>query len=117
MTAAHDAVTSPTSLADAARSRSGQFDLLRPPVRSVALEADRMVESGDADAGRLAASAAGDRLTLAEARDFYASLVRVRSDDFRATTALRLLNRALSATPIVDPLDWKKRWHQRFRRP
>ena len=95
----------------------GRFDVLRLPVKAVALEADSMAQAGPADPEVLSASAGGDRSTLVEARNFYASLVSARSDDFRATAALSLLNRAISATPVIDPLDWKKRWHQRFRRP
>jgi hypothetical protein len=38
-------------------------------------------------------------------------------DDFEATGTLQLLNRVLSHVPIEDPLDWKVRWTQRFRRP
>lgn len=122
MTAASDAGASPplpsnTVPSNTVPPRSGQFDLLRPLARVAALEADQMAEAGVTDAGLLAASAGGDRMALAEARNFYATLVRARSDDFRATAALRLLNRAMSETPIIDPLDWKPRWHQRFRRP
>ena len=95
----------------------GRFDVLRSPVKAVVLEADRMAQAGQADPQVLSACADADRSTLVEARNFYASLVSARSDDFRATAALRLLNRAVSATPVIDPLDWKKRWNQRFRRP
>ncbi len=131
MTAAHEPATpehstsrEPSSSAPSTESfgylsarAPGRFDVLRSPVKAVVLEADRMAQAGQADPQVLSASADADRSTLVEARNFYASLVSATSDDFRATAALRLLNRAISATPVIDPLDWKKRWNQRFRRP
>ena len=68
-------------------------------------------------AAELLAAADGDRAQVEEARDIVANRVRTRSDDFEATASLQLLNRALSNLPIHDPLDWKVRWGQRFRRP
>lgn len=63
------------------------------------------------------AAAVGDRRTVEGARDRVAGRVRARVDDFEATATLTLLNRVLSRLPIHDPLDWKVRWTQRFRRP
>ncbi len=96
---------------------SQRFRLLTPRAQEAAAEAERMLAEGETDPEDLAKKLRHDREALQEARDFFASLVRAHSDDFHATEALRLVNRALSKTPIVDPLDWKPRWHQRFRRP
>ncbi len=74
------------------------------------------VTAEDAVADVLAA-AGGDRTTVEAARDRVAARIRARVDDFEATATLTLLNRVLSRLPIHDPLDWKVRWTQRFRRP
>ena len=63
------------------------------------------------------ADAGGDRALLEAARDQMAARVRAAVDDFGATAALTLLNRALSDLPRHDPLDWRVRWTQRFRKP
>lgn len=63
------------------------------------------------------AAAGGDRPTVEAARDAVAARVHLRSDDFDSTAALQLLNRILSRLPIEDPLDWRVRWTQRFRKP
>lgn len=68
-------------------------------------------------AAELLAAAGGDRAQVEAARDIVANRVRTRVSDFEATACLTLLNRALSNLPIHDPLDWKVRWGQRFRRP
>lgn len=73
--------------------------------------------SGSDPAQELLAAAGGDRKTIEVARDLVAGRVRADVGDFEATAALQVLNRALSALPIEDPLDWKVRWGQRFRRP
>lgn len=65
----------------------------------------------------LLTTAGGDRPTLVEARDGVAAQVHARVDDFEATATLQLLNRVLGRVPIKDPLDWRVRWTQRFRRP
>ena len=65
----------------------------------------------------LMAAAGERRQDLEVARDRVAALVHARVDDYEATAALQLLNRTMSQTPIHDPLDWKVRWGQRFRRP
>ena len=74
------------------------------------------VPADDAAADVLAA-AAGDRRTVEAARDLVAARVHAKVDDFEATATLQLLNRVLSRLPIHDPLDWRVRWTQRFRRP
>lgn len=58
-------------------------------------------------------AAGGDRQVLEAARDRVAARVRRQVDDFEATAALRLLNRALSETPPTDPFDWQVRWERR----
>jgi hypothetical protein len=63
------------------------------------------------------AAAGGDRRAIEAARDRMAAAVHVRSDDFESTFTLQLLNRVLSSVPINDPLDWRIRWTQRFRKP
>ncbi|MGC8512664.1 MAG: hypothetical protein ACP5P1_06460 [Acidimicrobiales bacterium] len=97
--------------------RSPHFALLPPRAQEAANEAERMLDEGESDPDAFARRMGYDREALQQARDFFASLVSAHSDDFRASEALRLVNRAMSKTPIVDPLDWKPRWHQRFRRP
>lgn len=62
-------------------------------------------------------AAGGNRVVVEQARDRLAARVHTRVDDYEATAALQILNRALSRLPISDPLDWKVRWSQRFRRP
>jgi hypothetical protein len=70
----------------------------------------------DASASLLS-TAGGDRRAIETARDQVAGQLRARVDDFEATATLQLLNRVLSHLPIHDPLDWRVRWNQRFRRP
>ncbi len=83
---------------------------------SRAYELSRAGASSDA-VEQMMAAAGPQRKDLEEARDRVAAQVRARVDDFAATAALQLLNRALSKAPIHDPLDWRVRWTQRFRRP
>jgi hypothetical protein len=62
--------------------------------------------------------AAGDnRVAVEAARDHVAARIHRSVDDWDATAALTLLNKALSDMPRTDPLDWRVRWTQRFRRP
>jgi hypothetical protein len=61
--------------------------------------------------------AAGDRHALEAARDRVAAHLHIRVDDWEATRTLTLLNSALSGMPRHDPLDWRVRWNQRFRKP
>jgi hypothetical protein len=63
-------------------------------------------ESG---ARQLIERAGGDRPALEEARNVYARHLHGRSDDWNATGALSLLNRALTDSGWVDPFDWKGR--------
>ena len=63
------------------------------------------------------AAAGGDRRAVEAARDEVAGRVHAHVDDFEATLTLQLLNAVLGRLPINDPLDWRIRWTQRFRRP
>jgi hypothetical protein len=68
----------------------------------------------DEDSSRQLAELAGhDRRSLESARDQAAAQVRARVDDWEATAALRLLNRAIADLPPTDPFDWQIRWKQR----
>jgi hypothetical protein len=91
------------------------------PVEDVAARAAELAQDGAVDmraaADELLAAAGGNRRAVEAARDEVAARVRARVDDFEATATLTLLNRALSNLPIEDPLDWRVRWTQRFRRP
>jgi hypothetical protein len=84
---------------------------------------ERAVELARAGAGsapaaleQLMSMVDGDRSVLEEARDQVAARLHHRSDDWEATGALTLLNRALAQAPRVDPLDWRERW-ARHRKP
>ena len=69
-----------------------------------------------AAAAKLIELVGSDRHALEAARDRVAAHLHRQVDDFQATATLTLLNRALSAIPIVDPLDWRRRW-SRHRKP
>lgn len=84
-------------------------------VRASELSRDGVAAADAAE--EVLAAAGGDRRLVEAARDRVASRVHARVDDFEATATLQLLNRVLSRTPIHDPLDWRVRWTQRFRRP
>jgi hypothetical protein len=83
--------------------------------RAAKLAAERIAPAEAVD--EVLAAAGGDRRAVEAARDAVAARVRARVDDFEATDTLQLLNQVLSRLPIHDPLDWKPRWKQRFRRP
>jgi hypothetical protein len=51
-----------------------------------------------------------DRGALETARDQVAAHLHRHVDDWQATAALRVLNRALAQLPRTDPLDWRVRW-------
>jgi hypothetical protein len=86
---------------------------------AIASQATELARSGTSDsaAKTLAAAAGGDRRTIEAARDHVASHLHNKVDDWDATAALTLLNRTLADMPRHDPLDWRVRWTQRFRRP
>lgn len=54
-----------------------------------------------------------DRSVLEAARDQVAAQLHSKVDDFSATAALTLLNRALAALPPPEPFDWRVRWARR----
>jgi hypothetical protein len=73
--------------------------------QAVALATDG--QSREAAVQQLVAS--GDRATLREAQSELVQRVRERSDDFVATAALSLVNRALAIAGWTDPFSWKHR--------
>lgn len=56
------------------------------------------------------------RVQLEEVRNRFAGRLHGHSDDFQATAALAILNRALATVVPTDRLDWKERW-ARGRKP
>jgi hypothetical protein len=73
--------------------------------------ADLSHEHDQAEAvAKLVALVGPDRHALEAARDQVAAQLHRQVDDFQATATLTLLNRAVSDSPIVDPLDWRVRW-------
>lgn len=94
-------------------------DLTGPGADALVSKAYELTASGATPAGwqELLSASGESRSDLEAARDLVAARVHARVDDFEATAALQLLNRAVSRAPIHDPLDWKVRWGQRFRRP
>ena len=54
-------------------------------------------------------AAAGDREALEGARAELLSRIYERSDDYQATAALTLVNKALAAVGWPDPYNWKHR--------
>ena len=67
-------------------------------------------EDHEAALNRLQALVPGNRAALGEVRNRFASRLHGHSDDYAATAALSLLNRALATVPHDEPLDWKRRW-------
>jgi hypothetical protein len=61
----------------------------------------------DEAVGELAA--AGDREGLESARTDLLSRIQQRSDDYAATSALTLVNKALAVVGWADPYSWKHR--------
>jgi hypothetical protein len=54
-------------------------------------------------------AANGDRQALERAQTDLVQRIHVRSDDFQATAALNLVNRALASVGWSDPYSWKHR--------
>ncbi len=77
-------------------------------------KAGEVARAGDANGSgasdSLVSAAGGDRQLLEAARDKVAARLHGRADDWDATAALTMLNRALSRMPRTDPLDWRVRW-------
>jgi hypothetical protein len=89
------------------------------PARITPSDAEALVAqaiaAGTADprraAERLLAAAGEDRARLERATSVLIRRLQLRSDDFEATLALRIVERALAATPYPDGA-W--RWQQRL---
>jgi hypothetical protein len=64
-------------------------------------------ESLDGAVGQLVA--AGDRQELQQGRQALVERIFRNSDDYQATAALNLVNRALAASGWDDPYSWKHR--------
>jgi hypothetical protein len=86
-------------------------DTLVAEATALATDANR-----DEATAKLIDLADGDRQLVEAARDQIAAHLHSRGDDWDATAALTLLNRALSRMPRSDPLDWRERW-ARHRKP
>jgi hypothetical protein len=56
-----------------------------------------------------ALAAAGDRDALETVRADLLNRIHQRSDDYQATLALTLVNKALAAVGWHDPYDWRRR--------
>jgi hypothetical protein len=54
-------------------------------------------------------ASSGDRDALEHARADLVARIHLRSDDYVATGALNLVNRALAVVGWVDPYNWKHR--------
>jgi hypothetical protein len=87
------------------------------PIIAQAAELTREYVPAPEAATALLAAAGGRRAAVVAARNEVAAHLHGQVDDFEATAILQILNRALSQIPIHDPLDWRVRWTQRFRRP
>jgi hypothetical protein len=74
----------------------------------------RIPDDSPADIDSLISLAGADRGALVAARDAFARRLRARSDDYEATGALQLLNRALSRYGWSDPYDWRGRFGHRW---
>jgi hypothetical protein len=80
------------------------------------LAEEAVVLAGTLDSGGEALEAAveklaqaGDREALERAQNDLVQRIHVRSDDFQATAALSLVNKALAAVGWTDPYSWKHR--------
>jgi hypothetical protein len=77
---------------------------------------EAVVLAGTLDSGGEALEAAvaklaqaGDREALERAQNDLVQRIHLRSDDFQATAALSLVNKALAAVGWTDPYSWKHR--------
>jgi len=76
-----------------------------------AAELARDTDPATVDAVAALLTTAGDDLRALEvARDRYVTQLHSHRDDWSATGALTLLNKALADVHRTDPLDWKQRW-------
>ncbi|MBO0692567.1 MAG: hypothetical protein J2P58_06700 [Acidimicrobiaceae bacterium] len=85
----------------------------------ICTEALRLAGEGGGDDAveRLVELAGTDRASLVAARDAFASRLHGHADDYAATAALRLLNRAIAAYGWSDPYDWRGRLGNRLLKP
>lgn len=65
---------------------------------------------GDGSEAELVALAGDDRAALEAARDRLVTSLHRQADDYQATAALTLLNRALGRYGWTERYDWKVRW-------
>ncbi|HXW82428.1 MAG TPA: hypothetical protein VEJ84_23220 [Acidimicrobiales bacterium] len=80
------------------------------PVAEEALVLARTLGSDESLAAAVQQLAAtGDREALERAQADLVQRIHVRSDDFQATAALNLVNRALASVGWSDPYSWKHR--------
>lgn len=91
-------------------------DIVTDPICAEAL---RLAGEGGGDeaVARLVAMAGKDREALVAARDAFARRLHGHADDYAATAALRLLNRAVAAYGWHDPYDWRSRLGNRLLKP
>ncbi|MGD0810349.1 MAG: hypothetical protein ABSA91_11665 [Acidimicrobiales bacterium] len=73
--------------------------------QAIALATDGL--SADAAIAQLVAS--GDQASLERAQSELVQRVHERSDDFAATAALGLVNKAMAVVGWTDPFSWKHR--------
>ncbi|HUC15522.1 MAG TPA: hypothetical protein VMS00_13810 [Acidimicrobiales bacterium] len=76
----------------------------------IAAQAVALAEDGQSpEAAVKQLVASGDRASLQEAQSELVQRVHERTDDFAATAALSLVNKALAIVGWVDPFSWKHR--------
>lgn len=92
-------------------------DIATDPICSEALSLARDGAGYDDAVARLVKLAGTDRAALEAARDAFARRLHSHADDYQATGALRLLNRALAAYGWRDPYDWRGRLGNRLLKP
>ena len=82
---------------------------MSPGEHAIALAA--ATEAGTRTSGEAVQELAsgGDRAALHEAREELVARIYHRSDDYAATAALTLVNKALAEVGWVDPYSWKHR--------
>jgi hypothetical protein len=72
---------------------------------------------GDSAVARLVELTGTDREALLAARNAFARRLHSHADDYAATGALQLLNRAIAAYGWQDPYDWRGRLGNRLLKP
>jgi hypothetical protein len=77
--------------------------------RAVALAGEAGAGSRTTDEVVKELTSSGDRDALELARTELVARIHLRSDDYAATGALNLVNRALAAVGWADPYNWKHR--------